>query len=88
MKTPSQSPGTVRPCASIPDDYIRECEIEGLGWESMVLGMDELASAAPRGTPQQTRAVYEEIAERHAWDNLADTNPGNPCGAGSPGNHR
>lgn len=61
---------------SIPDDYIRECEIEGLGWESMVLGADEVLPATPRDTPAEADAVYEAIMTHHHWDHLADLNPG------------
>jgi hypothetical protein len=61
---------------SIPADYIRECELEGLGWESMVLGMDEVLLANPRDTPEEADAVYEEIMTYHRWDHLADLNPG------------
>jgi hypothetical protein len=61
---------------AIPDAYIRECEIEGLDWETMVLGMEEVLPAQSRDTPQEAHAVYEEIMARHGWDYLADENPG------------
>src|SRR5437867_2579685 len=35
---------------SIPADYIRECELEGLGWETMILETDEVSPATPRDT--------------------------------------
>ena len=61
---------------AIPDNYIRECELEGLGWETMGLDIAEVSLAAPRDTPQEAQAVYEEIMRHHAWDYLADLNPG------------
>lgn len=61
---------------SIPDDYIRKCELEGLGWETMILEAREVSPAKPRDTPHETEAVYEEIMARHRWDFLSDDNPG------------
>ncbi len=61
---------------SIPADYIRKCELEGLGWETMILEMGEVSPASPRDTPRETEAVYEEIMAYHRWDHLADINPG------------
>jgi hypothetical protein len=61
---------------AIPDDYIRESELGGLGWETMGLDIDEVSLATPRDTPQEAQAVYEEIMRHHAWDHLSDLNPG------------
>src|ERR1041385_817299 len=61
---------------AIPDDYIRKCELEGLGWETMILEIEEVSPATPRDTLQQARAVYEEIMAHNRWDHLADLNPG------------
>ena len=61
---------------SIAADYIRKCELEGLGWETMILEMDEVSPATPRDTPRETEAVYKEIMANHRWDHLSDINPG------------
>jgi len=60
---------------SIPADYIRQCEIAGLGWEAMILEMGEVSPATPRDTPREAEAVYEEIMTHHRWDYLSDLNP-------------
>lgn len=61
---------------ALPEEYIRESELAGLGWESMGLGADEVSAATPRDTLEEATAVYEEISARHRWDFLADLNPG------------
>lgn len=61
---------------SIPADYIRKCELEGLGWETMGLETEKVSPATPRDTPAETEAVYKEIRSHHRWDYLADFNPG------------
>ena len=61
---------------SLPDDYIRECEIEGLGWASMILGFDEMEPASPRDTLKDVSQTYRAISKQHQWDHLADENPG------------
>ncbi len=73
---------------AIPADYIRDSEIAGLGWQSMVLEIEEVAPATPRDKPKDAEAVYEEIMAYHLWDYLADENPGigallNPLGEAS-----
>lgn len=60
----------------LPDDYIRECEIEGLGWDSMVLGADEVLPAKARDNEQERAKLCEGIEKRHRYDYLADENPG------------
>lgn len=71
---------------SIPADYIRKCELEGLGWETMILEMGEVSPATPRDTLRETEAVYEEIMAYHRWDHLADINPGISALLGPLGN--
>ena len=61
---------------AMPPDYIRECEIQGLGWASMVLDRDEILPAAPRDSPAAAQAVAEKIGHHHCWDYLGDLNPG------------
>ena len=61
---------------ALTGDYIRECEIAGLDWATMGLGMDEVSPSAPRDTPEEAKAAYEEIESHHIWDFLADSNPG------------
>lgn len=61
---------------AIPDDYIRESELEGMAWQTMVLDIDEVSLATPRDTPEKAQAVYEKIMSHHAWDHLSDINPG------------
>jgi hypothetical protein len=61
---------------SVPADYIRKCELAGLGWETMILEMDEVSPATPRDTLRETEATYKEIMAHHRWDHLSDINPG------------
>jgi len=73
----------------ITADYIRECELMGLGWETMILEISDVSPVAPRDTPRQAAAVYEEIKAYHRWDHLADINPGicdllGPLGKANP----
>jgi Calcium binding len=60
----------------VPDEYIQQSELEGLDWGEMVLEKNEVEPASPRDTTDQVEEVREEIAARHAWDHLADDNPG------------
>ena len=61
---------------AIPADYIRESELEGLRWQTMVLDIDAVSLATPRDTPEKAQSVYEKIKSHHAWDYLSDLNPG------------
>ena len=61
---------------AIPDDFVRECEEEGLDWAEMCLDLSEVQLAAPRDATRDVAAAHKEVAARHAWDHLAADNPG------------
>jgi hypothetical protein len=54
----------------LPDEYIRQSEIEGLGWAQMCLSVDEIELASPRDSEAQAIAVAEEIENKVEWFDL------------------
>ncbi len=61
---------------NIPDRYIRNSEIEGLGWGSMVLMISEVSLATPQDTKRETEAQYKQLMAIHRWDSFSKSNPG------------
>ena len=57
---------------SLPDDYIRRCEEEGIDWTGMNLSIDEVKPAKPRDTEDDVESVVEELSALHAWDSLGE----------------
>lgn len=61
---------------ALPEEYVRQSAEEGLGWEAMRLAQSEVEPATPRDSEDEVQDAYAEIAALHAWDHLADENPG------------
>lgn len=61
---------------SMPEKYINASEIEGLDWQSMILGIEEVELTMPRDTLLKAEAIYSELQSRHSWDTLSVDNPG------------
>ena len=57
-------------------DIIRQSELEGLDWSRYTLPATDVIPAKPRDTEADVKKTIEEIAEKHAWDYLADTPEG------------
>ncbi len=64
------------PLRSLPDEYVRQSEIDGLDWSQMGLFVDEVELTQPRDTAQDVKAAYDEIASRHYWDHLGEEGEG------------
>jgi len=56
----------------IPPDYIIQSEIEGLGWDSMVLFESDLEMAVSRDTVAEVKSMQEELSEKYYWSNLGE----------------
>jgi hypothetical protein len=52
---------------ALPPWFIEESEREGLGWDEMYLGLDDVEPAEPRDTQKDVEAVREDIAARFGW---------------------
>ncbi len=61
---------------SLPDYYIRDSEIDGDSWQSMILEFDEVSPCAPRETPEATEIAYRELMVKFRWEGLHESNPG------------
>lgn len=57
---------------AMPDEYVRESEVEGLDWSRMYLSVDEVEATRPRDAPAQARKAIEAMGARHAWDHLEE----------------
>jgi len=51
----------------LPDEYVRQCENEGLGWAQTCLSVDEIEPAPPRDSEAQAVAVAEEMENTVQW---------------------
>ena len=56
----------------IPPDYIIQSEIEGLGWETMVLFESDLEMAESRDTVEEVKSMQEELSEKYYWSKLGE----------------
>ena len=56
----------------IPPDYIIQSEIEGLGWETMVLFESDLEMAVSRDTVEEVKSMQEELSEKYYWSSLGE----------------
>jgi hypothetical protein len=61
---------------AVPEDYVKESEIEGLDWKRMGLGVQDVEPASARDRLDEVEKVSRQIEARHRWDHLADYNPG------------
>lgn len=56
----------------LPEDYIKECEQEGLGWDEMYLNSDEVEPAAPRDTEAEAERMADEMEGKYQWTGSDD----------------
>lgn len=57
---------------ALPEEYVRQSEVEGLEWEKMWLHADEVELVEPRDRERDARAMYKEIASRHIHSHLGE----------------
>ena len=56
----------------LPADYIVESEIEGLGWESMVLLESDIEKAEPRDKVSDVKKMQDELSEKYYWSSFGE----------------
>lgn len=57
---------------ALPEEYVRQSEVEGLEWEKMWLHAGEVELVQPRDRERDARAMYKEIASRHTHSHLGE----------------
>jgi len=57
---------------ALPDDYVRESEVEGLDWSQMYLYVEEVEPARPRDKPREVEAAIKEVAKRFPYAHLEE----------------
>ena len=57
---------------SSSEDYIRQCEEDGLDWTSMNLGADDVEPTKPRDTEKDVELAIDELSSLHHWDCLGE----------------
>lgn len=56
--------------SEIPDKYFTKCEIDGLDWEGIYLGLNEVEFSERRDTEEDLIAIRKEIELNHEWDDF------------------
>jgi hypothetical protein len=56
----------------IPESFIKECEREGLGWESMGVFTHEVALTKPRDTLTSVERTFDDISAQYQWAHLGE----------------
>ena len=62
--------------SALPAAYIQDSAQQGLSWDSMILGWNDILHWPARSTLEEAKQVHEVLKKRHRWDWLSDTNPG------------
>ncbi|MBI3923113.1 MAG: hypothetical protein HY318_16960 [Armatimonadetes bacterium] len=57
---------------ALPEEYVRQSEVDGLEWGKMWLHADEVELLQLRDRDQDARAMYKEIASRHSHSHLGE----------------
>jgi hypothetical protein len=57
---------------SLPEDHIRQCEEEGLGWSHMRLLIDEVKRIKPRDSEKDVQLAFSELSNLYSWDYLGE----------------
>lgn len=60
---------------SFSEDYVRQCEEDGLDWTSMNLWIDEVEPAEPRDTEKDVQLAVGEFSHIHSWNSLGEEGP-------------
>ena len=58
--------------AAMPAEQIAQCEAEGLDWQRMVLGLDEVEPAIARDSTGEVQRVAQQFQRQHAWEWLGE----------------
>lgn len=58
------------------DDFIAQCEEQGLGWEQIYLDATDVEFAVARDNPDDAERVYEKLQGQHAFDHLGSEGAG------------
>lgn len=56
----------------IPESFIKECEREGLGWESMGVFAHEVELTKPRDTLASVERTFDDISAQYQWAHLGE----------------
>jgi hypothetical protein len=56
----------------IPESFIKECEREGLGWESMGVFAHEVEFTKPRDTLASVERAFDDITAQYQWAHLGE----------------
>jgi len=56
----------------LPADYIIESEVEGLGWESMVLFESDIEKTESRDKVGDVKKMQEELSEKYYWSSFGE----------------
>jgi len=59
--------------SEIPDKYFTKCEIDGLDWKRIYLGLNEVELSERRGSEEDLAAIRKEIEFNHQWDDLGNS---------------
>jgi len=57
---------------SLPDDYIKNSEMEGLDWASMNLLVDEVKPVQPRDSKKDVELAFNDLSDLHKWDSFGE----------------
>ncbi|MEK7396146.1 MAG: calcium-binding protein, partial [Candidatus Poribacteria bacterium] len=60
---------------SMPEHFIYECEEDGLGWDSMILGINDVEPTKSRDKEKDVQKAIDELAKLHAWDSIDEECP-------------
>jgi hypothetical protein len=53
--------------------YISKCEVEGLGWETFRLAIEDVKAAKPRDSEAELKKMRKKIKLKHHWDHLGES---------------
>ena len=59
--------------SEIPDKYFTKCEIDGLDWKRIYLGLNDVEFSERRDTEEDLIAIQKQIELNHQWDDLGDS---------------
>ena len=57
---------------NMPDSYITQCEEEGLGWNQIYLGMEDVSLTTERDKEADVDQVCGDLSRQHAYDYLGE----------------
>ena len=57
---------------NMPDSYITQCEEEGLGWNQIYLGIEDVSLTTERDKEEDVDQVFGDLSGQHAYDYLGE----------------